>query len=426
MLCERSVPLTPAAFLDALVRLDEIFTLDAFTYSADASVRPPHWIIGVNTTRELIVKAKTETKAIRDFAFSNKQPTLGFLTYDYGCLRYQIPSYKDKASSLGVLRKYAAYVYYDPSRSRVQVVAEDPCLLDEIICVMTALSSASPLVIDFEKEMKASLSQEAYIEAVNKTIQYIHDGDTYQLNLSIAFNAWGTISSEVALFVDLFKKYPATHYAYLKQQSQSIISTSPETFLRVRNGEVCSMPIKGTLAIEGKVVGVQAEKLRDTEKEAAELSMIVDLIRNDVAMHCKVGSVCVGSHKSIFQVDDLLHMYTPVMGRLKHASTVVDLLIDAFPGGSVTGFPKERSMSIIEKLEPHARGPYCGSLFVIWDEQNIDASVAIRTASYEEKTGCLRWFSGSGITRLSDPAAEYIETLNKSKKFRALLEKENW
>ncbi len=150
--------------------------------------------------------------------------------------------------------------------------------------------------------------------------------------------------------------------------------------------------------------------------------MIVDLIRNDLSANCEYGSVRVDNHKSVFAVDRLLQMYSDVTGRLRPDRDCLDLFFDAFPGGSVTGCPKKRSMEIIDVLEPHPRDVYCGSILIVRDEKNMDSSVAIRTAVYDTDDARLDVWSGSGIVVDSDPASEYQETMAKAEKFLTMEE----
>jgi para-aminobenzoate synthetase component 1 len=148
--------------------------------------------------------------------------------------------------------------------------------------------------------------------------------------------------------------------------------------------------------------------------------MIVDLVRNDISSNCEYGSVRVENHKSVFVVDSLLQMYANVRGKLRGGRDCLDLFFDAFPGGSVTGCPKQSSMTIIEELEPHSRGVYCGSVVVVRDKKNMDSSILIRTAVHNTETNQLDYWAGSGIVVDSSPASEYLETLAKAEKFLKL------
>ncbi|MEG6551665.1 chorismate-binding protein, partial [Desulfocurvibacter africanus] len=273
--------------------------------------------------------------------------------------------------------------------------------------------------------VSASLDRQGYEAAVRQAQERIRDGDTYQLNLSIRFTAEAKGLDAYGLFLDLARRHPASYYGYFESGPFRVVSTSPERFMRVRDGQVLSQPIKGTKHLDarfGDREAAEAEQaLRTSAKEDAELSMIVDLVRNDISAHCEHGSVHVENHKSVFRVDNLLQMHSDVTGRLKPGSTVLDLLLDAFPPGSVTGCPKKRSCEIIDSLEPHSRDVYCGTLLAIYGRRDMDSSVAIRTGFLDTGAGFFHFYAGSGIVMDSSPSCEYAETLAKAEKFLQLL-----
>lgn len=328
-----------------------------------------------------------------------------------------------------------------------------------------AWSGASPA---WKGRIARSQDGAAYMRGVEEVLECIRNGDTYQLNLSIKFMAdlRGTGFDPLRLFLHLWETSPAPFHAWLNTvggaQGQGgavrVLSTSPERFLRVRAGEVLAQPIKGTLAFGASAGAGEARALRgnavpggaaagqsegsgewggswqggyvpgmerlltESPKESAELSMITDLIRNDISTRCEYGSVHVPRHKATFVVDSLIQMYSDVRGTLRQDATCLDLLLDAFPGGSVTGCPKRRTMRIIERLEPHSRDLYCGSVFCVEDARTMDSSIAIRTGWYDEQAETLSFFAGSGIVADSDPEREYAETLAKAGKFLRVLE----
>ncbi|MDY7001020.1 MAG: chorismate-binding protein [Thermodesulfobacteriota bacterium] len=387
-------------------------------------------LIGINPCEELVVTEKTGRAEIKDFAFSGPGPCLGFLSYTYGLARQGI-SFERTAFPLGHFKKYAALILYDQALKKLDLYARK----SKDIRGVEKILASDPAKFDFQPPRAAragfsqSLDRDAYVRAVKKTLEHIRDGHTYQLNLSVKFSLELQDPDAPALFFHLLKHNPARFYAWFKSGPYRIISTSPERFLRVSGGQVLSQPIKGTLAIRGTMASRDTPafgghldeslvaRLTSSPKESAELSMIVDLIRNDISSNCEYGSVQVDGHKSTFVVDNLLHMYSNVRGRLKKEITCVDLLLDAFPGGSVTGCPKKRTLEIIEELEPHSRDVYCGGFFAIRDEKNMDSSVAIRTGYLDPESSAFHFFAGSGIVIDSDPLSEYTETLAKAEKF---------
>ncbi|MBT8340990.1 MAG: aminodeoxychorismate synthase component I, partial [Desulfatitalea sp.] len=271
----------------------------------------------------------------------------------------------------------------------------------------TAASGAGSLpVSDFH--------QAAYEAAVQRIIDYIATGDVYQVNLSQRFQA-SFDGDAFALFRRLFQENPAPFFAFVQAGDHQIISTSPERFLQQRGRRVETRPIKGTRPRGRSETQDQAMRaaLAASAKDDAELSMIVDLLRNDLGKVCRPGSVRVTEHKRLEAYENVYHLVSIVHGELEAAHDSVDLLAAAFPGGSITGCPKVRAMEIIDELEPHRRHVYCGSIGYIGFHDTMDLSIAIRTAILVNGTLC---FSvGGGIVFDSDPHSEYEETLHKGR-----------
>ena len=365
--------------------------------------------------------------SLKKFCFGTPGTAIGHLAYHAGFapLGLNLPAPPTPA---GVFRKYRAYLGLDPSGSAVHVHAEDPADARLAMRLLTAArvgdpreepgkGFAPPRLPAFHGPVSASLDGRAYASAVRAARERILDGDAYQLTLSIRFETpLAPDLSSHDLFLALLARHPAMFYALLHDSSYDLVSTSPERFLRVRGGEVLSQPIKGTRRCHGDPAG-QTEALRASAKEDAELSMIVDLIRNDIGHRCAYGSVGVEGHKSVFEVDGLLQMYANVTGSLRQGSDCLDLLWEALPPGSVTGCPKKSAVEIIAGLEPHHRQAYCGKVVAVHGPQDMDSSVAIRTACLDRAAGSLAFFAGSGIVVDSVPELEYEETLAKAAKF---------
>ncbi len=261
---------------------------------------------------------------------------------------------------------------------------------------------------------KSSLSKPEYITSVNKIIDYLRAGDIYQANLSQRFEA-GFSGDSYSLFLDLFERNPASFFSYIHANDHTIVSTSPERFIKQDGRYVETRPIKGTIA-RGNTPEQDREngvKLTRSKKDDAELTMIVDLMRNDLSRATKHGSVIVKEHKRLESYENVFHLVSIVEGELEDDKTSVDLLKATFPGGSITGCPKIRSMEIIDELEPVKRHVYTGSIGYISFHDTMDLSIAIRTATISNHRV---FFSvGGGIVYDSDPEKEYQETLDKGK-----------
>jgi para-aminobenzoate synthetase component 1 len=257
--------------------------------------------------------------------------------------------------------------------------------------------------------LHSTFTRGAYLKAVARSIDYIAAGDVFQVNLSQRFTA-PLREHPAALYARLRRQSPAWYGACLCYEDFSILSNSPELFLRVDGDRrVTTRPIKGT---RPRLPGMDA-RLRESKKDEAELNMIVDLERNDLGRVCEIGSVKVTEPRSIESHPTVYHGVATIEGTLREDVTFIDLLRATFPGGSITGAPKIRAMQIIEELEPTRRGPYCGAIGYLAGDGSIEFNIAIRTMIAID--GVVHVPVGGGIVADSDPQAEYEETLVKAK-----------
>ncbi|WP_300667134.1 aminodeoxychorismate synthase component I [Desulfoluna sp.] len=251
-----------------------------------------------------------------------------------------------------------------------------------------------------------------YMAAIERIKGYIGSGDIYQVNMSQRFEGHFT-GDPYALFLALFADNPAPFFAYVQAGSHQIVSTSPERFIKRDQGAVEARPIKGTRP-RGKTPeddDALRQELSSSPKDDAELSMIVDLMRNDMGKVCQAGSVRVREHKRVEAYKNVFHLVSLVDGQLDDGVDAVDLLRATFPGGSITGCPKIRSMEIIDEMESDARHLYTGSIGYLSFHDTLDLSIAIRTATLSQ--GRVVFSVGGGVVYDSDPEAEYEETLHK-------------
>ncbi len=256
-----------------------------------------------------------------------------------------------------------------------------------------------------------------YQKAVQRAIDYIHAGDCFQVNLSQRLVA-ETFETPFGLYQKLRKVNPAPFAGFLDLggdvSNSQILSASPERFLQVRGGQVSTRPIKGTRR-KSENPEEDAKRIRDllnSPKDRAENVMIVDLLRNDIGKSCKYGTVKVTKLCELETFQYVHHMVSEVQGTLLAEKSPVELLRGAFPGGSVTGAPKVRSMEIIAELEPTHRGAYCGSLGYVGFDGSMDTNILIRTFTKEGQA--LAFPVGGGIVADSQPLLEYEETLHKA------------
>jgi len=261
-------------------------------------------------------------------------------------------------------------------------------------------------------EAQSGMSRDAYVAAVQKALEYIAAGDIYQVNLAQRFSH-AFEGSPFALFSALRRVNPSFYGAYLNYGDHVVISSSPELFLRQQGRTIETRPIKGTRPRGRDQQQDRAfkEELIASAKEAAELTMIVDLERNDLGRVCDYGSIEVVDHRYVEELPTLFHTVSTVRGRVREGTGAVDILRATLPGGSISGCPKIRAIEIIDELEPVRRHVYTGAIgFIAGNDLRL--SVAIRTMTVTH--GRLYYHVGSGIVADSDPAHEYEETLQKA------------
>jgi len=268
---------------------------------------------------------------------------------------------------------------------------------------------------------KANLrhSPERYLELIRQAQSHIAAGDIYQLCLTNELTAKGK-ADPLETFLRLRQLNPTPYATYLRIGDRSIVCTSPEQFLRVtREGWVSSKPIKGTRRrdADAQVDSAIALELSQNTKERAENLMIVDLMRNDIGQVCEPTSVGVPKLFEVESYKTVHQLVSTVVGKLRAGNTALDAVKAAFPGGSMTGAPKLRAISIIEELERGQRGVYSGAIGYLGVDGSVDLGMVIRTIVFEQDG--VRIGVGGGITSDSVPEEELAETQLKAK---ALLE----
>lgn len=264
-----------------------------------------------------------------------------------------------------------------------------------------------------------------YIQRIENIRSLISKGEVYQINYTTRFSS---VLSESGLdfFRAVYKLNPAPFSVYARLPDLELISNSPERFLTANGNQVTTEPIKGTIRTDAdpKINEHLKTQLIASEKDSAELSMIVDLMRNDLSTVCTAGSVKVTSHKRLETFQNVHHLVSTITGRLNTDKTFIDLLKYAFPGGSITGCPKIAAMHYINQLEPHNRSFYTGSFFMRFPGQDIfDSNILIRTAIKKDRD--IHFQAGGGIVTDSVPESEYNECLTKADTFFKILEQMN-
>ncbi len=306
--------------------------------------------------------------------------------------------------------------------ARARRAAERLKWLEKII--KRAESAPDPAVkpLQFGSYRGSNLSYDHYVDAVKKVLEYISAGDIYQVNLSQRFaidfagNSWN--------FYHKFRTLsPAPFGAYMVADEHTIMSNSPERYLLIKGDYIETRPIKGTRprGENPKIDEQLRQELINSTKDQAEHIMIVDLERNDLGRIAQYGSVHVPEMEIVESYTNVHHLVSTVAARIDPSHSTVDCIVNSFPGGSITGAPKLRSMEIIDELEPSCRGVYTGSIGYLDFSGDIDLNIAIRTAIHHQNI--LYFQVGGGIVADSDPHLEYEETITKAESFLKTLGK---
>jgi para-aminobenzoate synthetase component 1 len=266
----------------------------------------------------------------------------------------------------------------------------------------------------------SDFDKKSYMNTISKVRAYIKSGDIYITNMTQRFTC-NTGKDSYKIYRDLRHINPAPFAAYMNFENVNIICSSPERFLCIKDRRVETRPIKGTMPRGLNEVEDMKNKniLINSEKDKSELLMVVDLERNDLSKVCKPGSVKVTELFKLEEYSTVFHLVSTIVGELKDAISPLDCIKACFPGGSITGTPKIRSMEIIEELEPVGRNLYTGALGYLGFEGNVDLNIIIRTILIKDNKA---YFGvGGGITWDSKEELEYDETIDKARALMRVL-----
>ena len=357
----------------------------------------------------------------------------GYIAYDFGFLLEDIKQHT--CDDLGLWDLFFGFydttICYDHVKKELSVVSlglpEKNLYLRKLLAkikikkIISALSNPAGVNRGLDSNavssqpfgMQSNFTKHAYTNVIKKVKQHIKAGDIYQLNLSQRFQI-STEKEAFDLFKDLARISPSAFCSFFDTQEFAVISSSPETFLKVKDGMVYTRPMKGTRP-RGKAIKedtVFKDQLINSAKDKAELMMIVDLLRNDLGRVCSYGSVKVDSLRDLESYSTVFQTTASIKGELHKDKDRIDLIKACFPGGSITGCPKIRAMEIIEELEPTKRSIYTGSLGYLDFSGNMELNILIRTIL--KKKNMLYFQTGGGIVADSDSESEYEETLVKA------------
>ncbi|MCP4004115.1 MAG: anthranilate synthase component I family protein [bacterium] len=374
---------------------------------------------------EALERARSWLQGYRD-ALGEAAWLIGSLSYELG-FEFE-PSGRSNFDSPCVFRNtvdlagFRALYRFDPDSGRGEVVGSSQVAVQRLAQTINRsvaeAKEAEPVQIG---PVSSPTSDSAFLDSIQSILAFIRAGDVYQVNLSRQLESSAPpLQSLRSMYTRLSQRAEAPFSAYLESTRRSVLSASPERFLRVEGGRVETCPIKGTRP-RGSTPEADAElakQLLASGKDRAEHMMIVDLQRNDLGRVCEFGSVKVRRLAELRSYPAVHHLVSSIEGRLRSPSDWPALLRATFPGGSITGAPKLRAMQIIHELEPVPRDVYTGAIGYVDSAGSLDWSIAIRTAVARNRR--LSLHLGGGIVADSRPDHELQETRDKGRDFARL------
>jgi para-aminobenzoate synthetase component I len=353
---------------------------------------------------------------------------IGFLSYDYARRIENLPSLSK--DDLHIPEVYFFYldqwVVFDHKEEMLWMMIlspDDQNAAQEQLEKWTSLweghlaekkPEETALTKNVVSDLEVSMDEEQFSKAVKKIQDYISQGDVFQVNLSVR-QSQELGAEPFTVYKKLRELNPSPYMSYIHTPEFQIVSGSPELLVKKKGMEVSTRPIAGTRS-RGKDAAEDealARELIDNEKERAEHVMLVDLERNDLGKVCKYGTVEVNEFMVIEKYSHVMHIVSNVRGTLDEHKTGADVIRSVFPGGTITGAPKIRTMEIIEELEPVRRGIYTGSIGWIGVNGDMELNIVIRTMLVKENEAYIQ--AGAGVVIDSNPKYEYKESLKKAK-----------
>jgi len=358
---------------------------------------------------------------------------VGFVCYDAIRLVENIPAAGKDDFHLPDLHfgLYESFLVFDHIKHKLSIVSN--VLTDEFPTLEAAYASAVAKIAQLEADLarplphidhaapapaspakwESNFTQDGFKAGVEKCKEYIKAGDAFQIVLSQRFTT-KPAAGPLAIYRALRSINPSPYMYYLDYGDFEIVGASPETLVKVQNGQAETKPIAGTRRRgkdEAEDLALEKELLADA-KERAEHLMLVDLGRNDIGKVSDYGSVKVTQFMQVERFSNVMHIVSVVMGRLRKDYHPLRALMSCLPAGTLSGAPKIRAMEIIDGLEPHRRGLYGGAICYMDFRGNLDSCIAIRTMLIKDGIAYVQ--AGGGIVADSDPQMEFEETKHKA------------
>jgi para-aminobenzoate synthetase component I len=346
---------------------------------------------------------------------------LGFIGYEWMHSAFKLPVNNTYTTPLMYLGVYEWALIIDHVQLTAYFVFTQHLAATRSAQILQQFNSAPTASTSFKCSEFIPITQKSrYLQDIQTILDYIRAGDCYQVNYSQAFSA-AFSGDPFAAYCQLRAGCPGPFSAFIATAQGAILSLSPEQFIEIDSNQATSRPIKGTAArsANAQVDSCGAQELQQSVKNRAENLMIVDLLRNDFSKNCLPGSVSVPELFGLYSFTNVHHLISRIQGVLQAHISHWQFVLDAFPGGSITGAPKKRAMEIIHQLEPHQRHIYCGSIGFWSRNGKTRTNIAIRTLLIEQQQITL--WGGGGVVADSIAEDEYQESLDKIDLFKTIL-----
>jgi len=369
-------------------------------------------LIAVGVKAEITADAGAAFEQLKQFRDQHPGWMTGFFTYD---LKNEI---EDLASGNPDHLNFPGLYFFVPrylliiKGDEIEITADDAEIVFENIMQQPVYTSSSLPVTNIQSR----LSRDAYMDAVQKIQEHINRGDIYVTNFCQEFFAENAVIDPLSVFIKLNEISPNPFSAFFKLRHKYVLCATPERFLAKRGSKLISQPIKGTAKRGATMAEDEAliNELRNHSKELQENVMIVDLVRNDLTLSAKPGTVRTEELYGIYSFAHVHQMISTVVCELAGDVTAVQAIKNSFPMGSMTGAPKISAMRLMEQYEQSRRGLYSGAIGYFSPDGDFDFNVVIRTLLYNETNRYLSFHAGSAITYYADAEKEYEECLLKA------------
>lgn len=394
-------------------------------------------VVTIEECGKSYVSEESPYGALRSIMASYKAPKIkglppfagGFVGYfAYSMIRYAEPTLKLKESDFDDydLMLFDKVIAYDHLKQKICIIVNmktDNLLenygnavseIENLKSFITENVPLKPVKTKSKPDFTCNFTKEEYCETINITKKYIMDGDIFQAVISRRFETEYQ-DNLINAYRILRTTNPSPYMVFLQCDDKQIISTSPETMVKLQDGNLCTFPVGGSHPrgkTEEEDLALEKELLAD-EKELSEHNMLVDLARNDIGKIAKIGSVYVSDYSIIHRYSKIMHICSEVNGKIKPEYDAFDAIQAILPAGTLSGAPKIRACEIIEEMEKCPRGLYGGAIGYIDFTGNMDTCIAIRMAA--KKDGKVYVQAGAGIVADSIPENEYVECENKAK-----------